>query len=285
MSAQLTHQPSTLCRFYHLEDQCPCLLAQLHTCPLCSHLMGSDLCGCDWLGDCLYQNSQWKDSPPLPPPPTGSTAMVIRGFPLPTATYIMFCRVAPETGANLLPLSTVYAVIWRHPSQINIPGAVVGMYPEQVVALALCVPSPGDRYLCDHTESFQIKAVPKQAVFGLQSLAPTRNKRALIISSGFGNGLAPAVASTLHGKGYDPVALAREAHPLTVQLLKRAKANLLPHSTVNLRLTKLPLEKPHLVVSLGPESQHRQVIRWMEDTDMTAVLLFQNNAFFSELTP
>ncbi|HHX51627.1 MAG TPA: hypothetical protein GX711_09325 [Clostridia bacterium] len=49
-------------------DQCPCMLATIHKCPLCSLLLGQDRCDCRWPGLCLYAHYLWnKKSPGTPP--------------------------------------------------------------------------------------------------------------------------------------------------------------------------------------------------------------------------
>jgi hypothetical protein len=48
-------------------DHCPCFLATMQQCPLCSLLLGRDRCDCRWPGLCLYAHYLWnKKSPGYP---------------------------------------------------------------------------------------------------------------------------------------------------------------------------------------------------------------------------
>ncbi len=41
-------------------DYCPCYLAELNECIVCSQLQGKEFCDCNWNGVCVYQDFIWS---------------------------------------------------------------------------------------------------------------------------------------------------------------------------------------------------------------------------------
>lgn len=44
-----------------VEQDCPCILAEVNACPVCDYLKGYYFCNCEWAGVCVLQNYQWGE--------------------------------------------------------------------------------------------------------------------------------------------------------------------------------------------------------------------------------
>ncbi|MEW6663220.1 MAG: hypothetical protein ACOY9Y_15400 [Bacillota bacterium] len=89
-------------------ETCPCILAALQECMVCSHLQANkELCDCDWQKVCVYLNYRHNGTI-VPKVSTLTGAVPLRCLNMGEDNYMLYLAVSPEMIERLSPLEKVY---------------------------------------------------------------------------------------------------------------------------------------------------------------------------------
>lgn len=173
---------SVLCGTYGSEG-CPCALAALNECLVCSHLQGRDLCDCQWGKYCVYIGFI-HDRRKLQP--AGQDCLMpVRCLDMGASGYIAFLTAPPSVAGTVKILDCGFLKNRREPGK-NLPAVVLNTYPgHNVISLAVKPPAGAERDLLPETASFDLCCI-KPAVPGLADLLGMIRKNILVVAEGFG---------------------------------------------------------------------------------------------------
>lgn len=286
MNQPVINKIQPVCTVYNHEEQCPCILASLEACPQCTHLHGGALCDCDWVGTCIYLNSRWQDPAPLPPPPEGGDVRLIRGFSIPPTTYMAFCQVSPWLLEQVTPLQAISLIHHQPPGYLDLPGAVLKVYPDlNLVSLALYAPGSRETWLLGKSNFFRAEPKHRSVVLGLTPLQRVTGKRILAIASGYGANLVPALAAALPQPDHVTV-LVESLHPYIYRDLSRLGVEVLTRMAGRQSwYEELARREYSYLVSLGPDIQHRQLIRMLEEHHLNQPVALLDASLFEVFQP
>lgn len=250
-------QPAKMC-FDYL-DKCPCILAEIKRCPQCSHLNGEELCHCQWVGVCIFDNVRWQDGAPLTAPPTGNALRPVKTFQLDQKTMLVYGQVASETVCNTGLFECIYLKGGKRPDHVRILGVVVEKFWDQQL-LAMLVPTVDFKhkyYLRTETE-FSLRNTLQQAVWGQEKMNSLYRSPIMLIAAGWGAHMAPYLASAFIQKGNRPV-LYLDQQPTYVPGGTEFNLKVYPMDSRTLRELTVNNDFDYLAV-LGPSSLYRKVI-------------------------
>lgn len=180
-------------------DYCPCYLAEIGECILCSQLQGKTFCDCrNWKGVCIYQEyvankNRMKDS---------------------RKTYL--CRIVKKEAVNQQTLILTVLVSHTMARELNQPGAFVFMRDiddpfffdtpmsimranerEKTIEIAVQVRGVKTKALKDLGDDVIIRGPYWNGLLGLKYLKILKNSKALLITRGIGQAPAVSVARKL----------------------------------------------------------------------------------------
>ncbi|MBO8168025.1 MAG: hypothetical protein H0Z35_02425 [Thermoanaerobacteraceae bacterium] len=247
-------------------NKCPCVLAQVNYCPICSYLGNSADCNdCNWAGRCVYMDFKFQN--PVQPPHLKETCVQhVKSFHFPGTGMLYFAFTASSLINSLSPMTTVHLVHYQQPQYVSIPGVVVDCFPGQnLVILALNVYSVREKYFLEQNKRLTIRLSNQPSVLSLNKLTPAHNT--LIVASNFGKLLVEPVAKRF----------ARSA--VTISCLQ------LP-SLLEQRLNKWQVTAEKVaprnfrqLVSLGNHTQHRQLLKQVSSKQSLQIAMLNTNLF------
>ncbi|MFZ5634763.1 MAG: hypothetical protein ACOY40_18210 [Bacillota bacterium] len=181
---------SALCSTYGSEG-CPCALAILNECLVCSHLQGQDLCDCQWNKYCVYIGFL-HDQKGFQH--TGRDYLVpVRHLNMGAAGYMVFLTAPPSvlSSAGILAYGLLRN---RREPEINLPAVVLATYPDHsMISLAVKPLTEVERHILLETTSFDLCYTEKPAVPGLTDLQGMNRKNVLVVAEDFGQLLVNAL--------------------------------------------------------------------------------------------
>jgi hypothetical protein len=221
------------------QEACPCVRAELAECAYCSLLRGEAVCGCDWLGQCLYEQYKWHDRP-FAQAPAGTVAAV-RTFAAATGLV-----VKADVALAALPLGTTVSFPLPQLGRPVVAAVILGTYPDAgFVYLLLPIVCAADLL---NGQTLALKP-DGNALAGFQSLAAAHGKNITLIAAGaFTEALVP-LAATLRRQGNRVDSPSSAGVPTTADIVVVAG----PASEIKRAATKLPPSFQGKLVTLTTE--------------------------------
>lgn len=238
-------------------EGCPCVLANLEECLVCSHLQGLDFCDCSWTKNCVYI-SFIHDKKSFRPKgenflvPARFLTVGIRG-------YHVFLTAPDAVLRTAGPLDCV-SIRNRQKSEKTFPAVVLEKYPDHgIISLAVKPLTATEKNILLSSSSFDLIPGSKTAVQGLTNPGRLEGKNVLIASADSGQLLAHAlVKRLLLFNVKDITVLLNENLPVIVRKLDKAGVR---YQAGNGRSLSEALKRSSFQAcfSLGPNSLHKRV--------------------------
>jgi len=238
-------------------QDCPCVLANLEECLVCSHLQGLDFCDCRWTKNCVYINFI-HDKKTLGPKgenfltPARFLTVGIHG-------YHVFLTATDFILRTSGPLDCV-SIRARQKPEYTFPAVVLEKYPDHgIISLALKPVTATEKNILFSSSSFDLIPGSKTAVQGLLHPGRLEGMNVLISASGSGQLLAHAlVKRLLLFKVKDITVLLNENLPVIVSKLEKAGVRYQAGNELSLSEI-LNRSSFQACFSLGPNSLHKRV--------------------------
>ena len=195
----LKTEPCDVCN----SEICPCILATLQECMICSHLQANkESCDCDWQKVCVYLN-YLHNGTIIPKVLTMTGTVLLRCLKLREDIFLLYLAVSPELFDKLSSLDKVYFCSSISAKSYRVSAVILQKYPaHHVVSLGIKTSLLDERLLTSKHLSYYLETTGRTTVLGLAPLAKTSNGKILIIAEGLGELMVPAlVQNFLAGKG------------------------------------------------------------------------------------
>lgn len=271
---------------------CPCLLATVNQCISCSLLAGKTECDCQWQGLCIFQARHWQkqelaanEEPPRRPEEEGQ---VVNWQKLSEHVWLIRVQVSPLL-AQELDVPGAFAFL-RSPRREDYFSFPVGVYRVRQATVEFVIEEIGPKTvaLCANQPDFiYVRGPYFNGILGKPWIDNLTYGKIILVAGGIGQAPALPILQHLrrqHNEIHVLLApgriqstfLAAEAEPLAAQVA------VVP----SLRQAGFPLLRQwlcqsfDLLVSCGPDQQHRAIIRLLEEEHYTMPLVVTNNATF-----
>lgn len=198
MEARVRRDHPSLCQDFLDPDRCPCILAELKECPICSHLQGNELCNCNWVGLCIYHNYQFADNYQLPPAPESGQGRILKSIVLNTGELILYTQVNSNTVQNFKPLDVIQLAYWKPPETFKKTAVILDVFADKnVLKIGLKTSDLCELYLGKSLTALKIKKEYAPVILGYTPLMGLDHSRVLIIVDSCGALLAQGLAKQL----------------------------------------------------------------------------------------
>ena len=120
MEPRLQGRDHSLCTDYLNTDLCPCVLAEIKRCPICSHLQGKNLCDCEWVGTCILQNYQYGEFSPFILPQSNN-CQIVKAFQISPDGILLYLYVSSKALAEFNDFTILKLKYSNPPINVSVP--------------------------------------------------------------------------------------------------------------------------------------------------------------------
>lgn len=171
---------------------CPCHLADLDECIMCSHLQGENMCDCIWVGECIYQNYLWNNEKSKRAR-KDTEAIIIYKKKICDDIMFLKLRFDREIVKQLKhPGSYVMLKSQGYPNYYNAPMSIMKVNEkDNSVEILIEVIGPKTKTIEKEDDTLTIRGPYLNGLMGLKKLKACRKKNIVIV--GRGMGIAPCI--------------------------------------------------------------------------------------------
>jgi dihydroorotate dehydrogenase electron transfer subunit len=271
---------------------CPCLLAETNHCVLCSHLQGKNFCDCDWNGLCILNEKQWQ-------PTMNITEDMIFRQELETKiivkeqisenTYLIGFEVNEELAKALQKVgSFVFLRRLEDPQVFHFPVGIMKVCGNEITVVIESRGPKSTRLLEAETGKILVRGPYFNGLFGQPWIDVISCGTILVVAGGLGQSPALPIIETLVVHNNQVVAILAPGQAGKIFVAEElTKLGVTVKSVASFRKEGLYLLnelfinetcRPDLVVSAGPDAQHKAIIKAMQTANVNLPLVATNNA-------
>ncbi|AAM24553.1 2-polyprenylphenol hydroxylase and related flavodoxin oxidoreductases [Caldanaerobacter subterraneus subsp. tengcongensis MB4] len=269
-------------------EYCPCYLAELNECIVCSQLQGKKFCDCNWRGVCIFQEFVWAG---YKAKATRSTVFskVVKREEINDEVIVLTLKVPNKMARDLNePGSFVFIRGYLSPSFFDTPMSVMWADEvEGIIKIAVQVTGPKTKLIANAKEGQEvyIRGPYWNGMFGHRYIKGTHNSKALVVLRGIAQ--APGVIVILK--------LIQNKNKVIVLLDKgKVKANFIKEYLEKFDITFIETDllteegqrilkefikdkEITVVYSGGSDEQHLNILEYLDTYNSEAYLAVSNN--------
>ncbi|AIF51562.1 hypothetical protein [Pelosinus sp. UFO1] len=273
---------------------CPCLLAETNQCVVCSHLKGDGTCNCNWAGVCILYEKHWQykkqpQSDEIIKTRKEEEVNFVIKEQISENTYRLEMQVSNEFAEQLTSIGSF--VFLRRPNDPHFFSFPVNIMKVENNTIQVVIETIGPkslRIIADNNCKIVIRGPYWNGVLGQPWIDNLTYGKIILVAGGIGQAPGLPLAVNLMNKDKNnqvmtilapgkvgSIFIAEELHQLGA----------LVHIVPSLRKVGMPTlkkwidqEKPDLIVSAGPDSQHYGVITAMQEAGVNIPMVATNNA-------
>lgn len=271
---------------------CPCLLAETNHCVLCSQLQGQNFCDCNWSGLCILNEKKWQSKTKITEDMIFRQEVesrIIAKEPISEHTYLMRLTVSSDLAKQLQKIgSFVFLRRLEDPAFFHFPVGVMEIKDTEITVVIEALGPKSTRLVEDKTEKILVRGPYFNGIFGQPWIDEISCGTILVIAGGLGQSPAWPIIKTLRTHNNQVVAILAPGHVGKIFVGHEfQELGVTVKEVASLRSEGLPLIaewflsetlRPDLVVSAGPDAQHKAIIHMMERTDVNIPMAATNNA-------
>lgn len=271
---------------------CPCLLAETNHCVLCSHLQGKKFCDCDWNGLCILNEKQWHPTMKITEDMIFRQeleAKVVVKEKISENTYLISFEVNDELASALQKVgSFVFLRRLEDPQFFHFPVEIMQVSGTKITVVIGAIGPKSTRLIEDETGKILVRGPYFNGVFGQPWIDVISCGTILVVAGGLGQSPALPIIETLvvhHNQVVAILAPGQTGKIFIAEELSRLGVKV--HEVQSFRKEGLSLIhelfiseacRPDLVVSAGPDDQHKAIIKAMQAVNVNLPLAATNNA-------
>lgn len=268
-------------------DYCPCILADMNQCVLCSHLQGKENCSCDWSGTCVLYEHHWQGGV--------SSPKVAR-----IEEYTKIARVEKvneEMAVLTIPLSDKLAKLLERAGSFvflrraddamfyHFPVGVMSVDESRITAAIEAIGTKSKRFLSDISADIVVRGPYYNGILGEPWLHSLEGKYALLMAGGVGQAPAVSIAKRLVQGGNRVTAILAGGKVGTIfvdTILQRMGIEVIVVPSMRREgvqlLQKISKKGVDFVASCGSDNQHCGIIAVLHEMGINLPMAATNNA-------
>ncbi|ADL07907.1 sulfide/dihydroorotate dehydrogenase-like FAD/NAD-binding protein [Thermosediminibacter oceani] len=184
---------------------CPCYLAEINSCIVCSIVQGKETCDCRWQGFCVYQEFIWNGRRKKEPRRTLEVKIIEKRTV--TNNLIVFKVSLPFpilSREYSQPGTYAFLRAVNSPCYFEFPLCVMDTDDDKnALTFAMQIIGPKTRNLAQENRILLLRGPYYNGIFGLKHIKSSVNKKCLLIGRGIGQASLVLVAKTLVRGGND----------------------------------------------------------------------------------
>lgn len=271
---------------------CPCLLAETNHCIVCSHLQGKNFCDCHWSGVCILNEKHWQSNLKVTEDMIfrrEEEGKILHSELIGDHTYQLTVQVSEELAEQLTPVGAfVFLRMPQDPPLFYFPVGIMSRTEREIQLVIDQVGTKSSRLVIENGRNLLVRGPYFNGVFGRPWIDKISCGTILVIAGGIGQAPAFSIATQLVRQknrvivwlapgGVGSIFIADELTKLGAEFRRFS----------SLRQEGFPeladwfmgeQELPDLVVSAGPDEQHRAVVQTMTEAHLNLPFAATNNA-------
>lgn len=271
---------------------CPCLLAETNQCIFCSHLKGEKTCNCNWAGVCILYEKHWQYKKIQQQCEEGITTRMeeevsfIVKEQISDNTYRIKMQVNDDFAEPLKKIgSFVFLKRPDDPAFFYFPVNIMSIHENVLEAVIEAIGPKSIRLIADSNDKAVVRGPYWNGVLGQPWIDNLTSGKIILIAGGIGQAPAlPLAVNLVKNKNQVTAILAPgKVGKIFIEEELNQLGSII-HTVPSLRKDGMVLlkeklqQKPDLIVSAGPDSQHHGIIRTMQATGFNIPMAVTNNA-------
>lgn len=264
---------------------CPCHLAKIDSCLICSLLQGQKTCDCKWQGLCTYQEYVWNGKGIKEEKRAHEARIIEKAM---VEEKVMILRVLLESRELLSQYDQpgAFAFIRRGgtPEYYDVPICVMDIDEStSSLTFAIHIVGPKTKVLAAEKEKVLLRGPYLNGIFGLKYIKASFNKNWLLIGGGIGQVSLVSVAKNLLRGDNNITALLELGHLKNNLVGTRLKDMGIAYQKIDSRLFDQRLVfllkegSIDYMYSAGSDVQHKLIGRLLERNGYNIPLVISNN--------
>ncbi|ABY92863.1 sulfide/dihydroorotate dehydrogenase-like FAD/NAD-binding protein [Thermoanaerobacter sp. X514] len=269
-------------------DYCPCYLAELNECIVCSQLQGKNFCDCNWRGVCIFQEFVWAG---YKAKATRSTifSKVLKREEINEEVIILTLKVPNKMARDLNePGSFVFLRGISSPPFFDTPMSV--MYADElegIIKIAIQVSGPKTKLIqkAEEGEEVYLRGPYWNGLLGYRYIKGTHNSKALVVLRGIAQAPGVIVISKLINNKNKVIAIVDKGKVgvnFINDYLKEfnitiIEAELLSEEGQRILKELIKDKEITVVYSGGSDEQHVNILNYLDLYNQEAYLAVSNN--------
>lgn len=271
---------------------CPCVLAQINQCVVCTVLSGKEYCECTWNGTCILYEKYWR-----------SREHIIEIGEFSRFEEITTFHIVKEFNANSYLLRFELSldfmdklkragafVFFRNPEDpfyFNFPVGIMRVMENYVEVVVESIGPKSSKIFMDNSRRIVVKGPYYNGVLGYPWIDNISDSKIILVAGGIGQAPALSIATAIsqpNKRNQLIVILApgKIGHLFIEQDLEALKSLIYRVPSLRKDGIKLLREKLdssfQLIVSAGPDEQHTEIIKLMGELGVDIPIAVTNNA-------
>ena len=239
---------------------CPCVLANINECLVCSHLQGKDICDCDWENICVYLDYSFDKKAFQMPKGKKECYQVIKSLTISNDTYLFFLLVSEDLLEKVTPFAKV--MVWPNlrPQNQRHPAVVLKTYKEQgILVLGVELSGYNEKLTYLGSKELAVEVSREQVITSLEHLIKLANQKILFNCGGFGQLLLTFLLAEYSLAKNNTILIYLDTPiPWAMKRLKKLGITFYTDKTTALKQL-IADEKPSYCCSLGNYTNHKEV--------------------------
>lgn len=265
---------------------CPCILAEMNHCLMCSQLQGKGNCTCEWSGTCILYEQHWSGSHTRPQKRMEEVTIFSSVETVGDKTVIASFETSEELAQMLSKVGSFVFLRRKDDEQFyHFPVGVMTVEHTLITVAIEAIGTKSKRLLEDTSAEIVVRGPYYNGMFGQPWLTTIREERALLLSGGIGQAPLLPVARELVRGGNHITAIVAGGKVGTIfvgEELRKMGIEVLKVSS--LRQEGIPLMRKILkkgvdfIASCGSDNQHCGIISVLHEMGLDLPMAATNNA-------
>lgn len=267
-------------------EYCPCILAEMNHCLLCSQLHGKGNCTCEWSGTCVLYEQYWNSSHTRPQQRMEEVTSFSKIEMVGDKTVTVSFETSEELAQKLNKVGSFVFLRRKDDEQFyHFPVGVMTVEHTSVTVAIEMIGTKSKRLLEDTSAEIVVRGPYYNGMFGQPWLTTIREERALLLAGGIGQAPLLPVARELVRGGNHVTAILAGGKVGTIfvdEELRKMGIEVLGVSS--LRQEGIPLMRKILkkgvdfIASCGSDNQHCGIISVLHEMGLDLPMAATNNA-------
>ncbi|AEF17255.1 hypothetical protein Thexy_1222 [Thermoanaerobacterium xylanolyticum LX-11] len=267
-------------------DYCPCYLAELNECIVCSQLQGKEFCDCNWNGVCVYQDFIWSKRKAKAKRET-IVADIIDKQNINKNLIILTLSVSNKMARDLNePGSYVFLRDESSPSFFDAPMSI--MYADEIsgiIKIAVQINGPKTNLINSCGKHVFLRGPYWNGLFGHKYIKGTRNSKCLVILRGIAQAPGAIIINKLYNNNNEITVIIDKGKVEEFFIwqyinnfnLKIITTDLLSNDGQDVLKNAIADKDIKLIYSGGSDEQHLNILNYLDLLDSKAYFAVSNN--------
>lgn len=266
---------------------CPCILAEVNRCVICSHLQGSLNCSCNWNGTCILYEKHWTSKNHSPITKRAEEITIFDSIEMIGENTLAGTFQLSDKLAHSLNRMGSFVFLRRQNDEpfYHFPVGIMSVDKTSVTVAIEAIGTKSNRLLDNTSANLVVRGPYYNGLLGQSWLTALKKKRAVLIAGGIGQAPSLPIAKELVRGDNDITAILAGGKVGRIFVAEEfRRLGIKVFEVGSLRREGIPLLRKILkkgvdfIVSCGSDNQHCGIISVLNEMNIDLPMAATNNA-------